>query len=87
MQQISLTETTFLHPRSPYTLAKMQAYWCILYHRETYGIYAFNDMLFNYESPPYGKTFITRKITRSLATVAQGLALCLFIGNIDALRD
>jgi GDPmannose 4,6-dehydratase len=81
------TETTPFHPRSPYAVAKMYAYWITVNYREAYGIYACNGILFNHESPRRGETFVTRKITRGLANIAQGLEPCLFMGNIDALRD
>ena len=73
--------------RSPYAVAKMYAYWIVVNYRESYGIYACNGILFNHESPRRGETFVTRKITRGLANVAQGLEKCLYMGNIDALRD
>uniref|UniRef100_UPI00356930A4 GDP-mannose 4,6-dehydratase n=1 Tax=Aquicoccus sp. TaxID=2055851 RepID=UPI00356930A4 len=75
------------HPRSPYAVAKLYAYWITVNYREAYGIYACNGILFNHESPRRGETFVTRKITRGLANIAQGLESCLFMGNIDALRD
>lgn len=81
------SETTPFHPRSPYAVAKMYAYWITVNYRETYGIYACNGILFNHESPRRGETFVTRKITRGLANIAQGLDKCLYMGNIDALRD
>ncbi|TDK50912.1 GDP-mannose 4,6-dehydratase [Antarcticimicrobium luteum] len=81
------TETTPFHPRSPYAVAKMYAYWITVNYREAYGIYACNGILFNHESPRRGETFVTRKITRGLANIAQGLDSCLYMGNIDALRD
>ena len=80
-------ETTPFHPRSPYAVAKMYAYWITVNYREAYGMYACNGILFNHESPRRGETFVTRKITRGLANIAQGLEDCLFMGNIDALRD
>ncbi|MFN3955460.1 MAG: GDP-mannose 4,6-dehydratase [Pararhodobacter sp.] len=80
-------ETTPFHPRSPYAVAKLYAYWICVNYREAYGIYACNGILFNHESPRRGETFVTRKITRGLANIAQGLDLCLYMGNIDALRD
>jgi GDPmannose 4,6-dehydratase len=80
-------ETTPFYPRSPYAVAKMYAYWITVNYREAYGIYACNGILFNHESPRRGETFVTRKITRGLANIAQGLEQCLFMGNIDALRD
>ncbi|MBO9453352.1 GDP-mannose 4,6-dehydratase [Tropicibacter sp. R16_0] len=81
------TEKTPFHPRSPYAVAKMYAYWITVNYREAYGMYACNGILFNHESPRRGETFVTRKITRGLANIAQGLEDCLYMGNIDALRD
>jgi GDPmannose 4,6-dehydratase len=81
------TETTPFHPRSPYAVAKMYAYWMTVNYREAYGMFACNGILFNHESPRRGETFVTRKITRGLANIAQGLEDCLYLGNIDALRD
>jgi GDPmannose 4,6-dehydratase len=80
-------ETTPFHPRSPYAVAKMYAYWITVNYREAYGIYACNGILFNHESPRRGETFVTRKITRGLSNIAQGLEQCLYMGNIDSLRD
>ncbi len=80
-------ETTPFHPRSPYAVAKLYSYWITVNYREAYGIYACNGILFNHESPRRGETFVTRKITRGLSNIAQGLEDCLYIGNIDALRD
>jgi GDPmannose 4,6-dehydratase len=87
VQEIPQSETTPFHPRSPYAVAKMYAYWITVNYREAYGIYACNGILFNHESPRRGETFVTRKITRGLANIAQGLEPCLYMGNIDALRD
>ncbi|KMW60695.1 GDP-mannose 4,6-dehydratase [Candidatus Rhodobacter oscarellae] len=87
VQEIPQTETTPFHPRSPYAVAKMYAYWIAVNYREAYGMYACNGILFNHESPRRGETFVTRKITRGLANIAQGLEQCLYMGNIDALRD
>jgi GDPmannose 4,6-dehydratase len=87
VQETPQTETTPFHPRSPYAVAKMYAYWITVNYREAYGIYACNGILFNHESPRRGETFVTRKITRGLANIAQGLGSCLYMGNIDALRD
>ena len=87
VQEIPQTETTPFHPRSPYAVAKMYAYWIAVNYREAYGMYACNGILFNHESPRRGETFVTRKITRALANIAQGLEACLFLGNIDSLRD
>ncbi|GAA5525040.1 GDP-mannose 4,6-dehydratase [Microbulbifer aestuariivivens] len=87
VQEIPQKETTPFHPRSPYAVAKMYAYWITVNYRESYGMYACNGILFNHESPRRGETFVTRKITRGLANIAQGLEKCLFMGNMDALRD
>jgi GDPmannose 4,6-dehydratase len=87
VQEIPQKETTPFHPRSPYAVAKLYAYWIAVNYREAYGIYACNGILFNHESPRRGETFVTRKITRGLAHIAQGLSDCLYLGNMDALRD
>ncbi len=87
VREIPQTEKTPFHPRSPYAVAKMYAYWITVNYREAYGMYACNGILFNHESPRRGETFVTRKITRALANIAQGLESCLFLGNIDSLRD
>ena len=87
VQQTPQTETTPFYPRSPYAVAKLFAYWICVNYREAYGIYACNGILFNHESPRRGETFVTRKITRGLANINQGLEDCLYMGNIDALRD
>ncbi len=87
VQEIPQKETTPFHPRSPYAVAKMYAYWITVNYREAYGMYACNGILFNHESPRRGETFVTRKITRAIANIAQGLETCLFLGNIDSLRD
>ena len=87
VQEIPQRETTPFHPRSPYAVAKMYAYWITVNYREAYGMYACNGILFNHESPRRGETFVTRKITRGLSNIAQGLEKCLYMGNIDALRD
>ncbi len=87
VQEIPQKETTPFYPRSPYAVAKMYAYWIVVNYRESYGMFACNGILFNHESPRRGETFVTRKITRGLANIAQGLESCLFMGNIDALRD
>ena len=87
VQETPQKETTPFHPRSPYAVAKMYAYWITVNYREAYGMYACNGILFNHESPRRGETFVTRKITRGLANIAQGLDSCLYMGNIDALRD
>ncbi len=87
VQEIPQKETTSFHPRSPYAVAKMYAYWIVVNYRESYGMYACNGILFNHESPRRGETFVTRKITRGIANIAQGLESCLYLGNLDALRD
>jgi GDPmannose 4,6-dehydratase len=87
VQEIPQRETTPFHPRSPYAVAKMYAYWIAVNYREAYGMYACNGILFNHESPRRGETFVTRKITRGMAHIAHGLEDCLFMGNMDALRD
>jgi GDPmannose 4,6-dehydratase len=87
VQEIPQTEKTPFHPRSPYGVAKMYAYWITVNYREAYGMYACNGILFNHESPRRGETFVTRKITRGIANIAQGLESCLFLGNLDSLRD
>ena len=87
VQEVPQTEVTPFHPRSPYAVAKLYAYWITVNYREAYGMYACNGILFNHESPRRGETFVTRKITRGLANIAQGLQTCLHMGNIDALRD
>ena len=87
VQEIPQKETTPFYPRSPYAVAKMYAYWMTVNYREAYGIYACNGILFNHESPRRGETFVTRKITRGLANISQGLESCLYMGNMDALRD
>jgi len=87
VQETPQRETTPFYPRSPYAVAKLYAYWITINYREAYGLYACNGILFNHESPRRGETFVTRKITRGLANVALGLEPCLYMGNIDALRD
>jgi len=87
VQETPQSETTPFHPRSPYAVAKLYAYWITVNYREAYGMYACNGILFNHESPRRGETFVTRKITRGMANIAQGLEKCLYMGNIDALRD
>ena len=87
VQEIPQRESTPFYPRSPYAVAKLYAYWITVNYREAYGMYACNGILFNHESPRRGETFVTRKITRGLANIAQGLEQCLYMGNIDALRD
>ncbi len=87
VQEVPQKETTPFYPRSPYAVAKLYAYWITVNYRESYGIYACNGILFNHESPRRGETFVTRKITRGLANISQGLESCLYMGNMDALRD
>jgi GDPmannose 4,6-dehydratase len=87
VQETPQRETTPFYPRSPYAVAKMYAYWIAVNYRESYGIYACNGILFNHESPRRGETFVTRKITRGLSNIALGLDDCLYMGNIDSLRD
>ena len=87
VQETPQHETTPFYPRSPYAVAKLYAYWITVNYREAYGMYACNGVLFNHESPRRGETFVTRKITRGLANISQGLEDCLYMGNIDALRD
>ena len=87
VQESPQTETTPFYPRSPYGVAKLYAYWITVNYREAYGIYACNGILFNHESPRRGETFVTRKITRGLAHIALGLEKCLYLGNLNALRD
>lgn len=87
VQEIPQKETTPFYPRSPYAVAKLYAYWITVNYREAYGMYACNGILFNHESPRRGETFVTRKITRGLANISQGLEKCLFMGNMDSLRD
>ena len=87
VQETPQRESTPFYPRSPYAVAKLYAYWITVNYRESYGLYACNGILFNHESPRRGETFVTRKITRGLANIAQGLDQCLYMGNLDALRD
>lgn len=87
VQETPQRETTPFYPRSPYAVAKLYAYWITVNYRESYGMFACNGLLFNHESPRRGETFVTRKITRGLANVAQGLDNCLYLGNLSALRD
>ena len=87
VQEIPQKETTPFYPRSPYGAAKVYAYWITVNYREAYGMYACNGILFNHESPIRGETFVTRKITRGLARISQGLESCLYLGNLDSLRD
>lgn len=87
VQEVPQTERTPFYPKSPYAVAKLYAYWMVVNYREAYGMFASNGILFNHESPRRGETFVTRKITRGLANISQGLESCLYMGNIDALRD
>ncbi|CAG9168820.1 GDP-mannose 4,6-dehydratase [Cupriavidus pinatubonensis] len=87
VQEIPQKETTPFYPRSPYAAAKLYAYWITVNYRESYGMYACNGILFNHESPRRGETFVTRKVTRGLTNIAQGLENCLYMGNMDSLRD
>ena len=87
VQETPQKESTPFYPRSPYAVAKMYAYWITINYREAYGMYACNGILFNHESPRRGETFVTRKITRALCNIAQGLEQCVYLGNMDALRD
>ena len=87
VQETPQRETTPFYPRSPYAVAKLYAYWITVNYREAYGMYACNGILFNHESPRRGETFVTRKITRGLANIAQGLESCLYMGNMNSLRD
>ena len=87
VQETPQKETPPFYPRNPYAVAKLYACWMLVNYREAYGMYACNGNLFNHESPRRGETFVTRKITRGLANIAQGLEECLYMGNIDALRD
>ena len=87
VQEIPQKETTPFYPRSPYAVAKLYAYWIVVNYREAYGMYACNGILFNHESPRRGETFVTRKVTRGLANIGQGLENCLYMGNMDSLRD
>jgi GDPmannose 4,6-dehydratase len=87
VQETPQTETTPFYPRSPYAIAKLYSYWTTINYREAYGIFACNGILFNHESPRRGETFVTRKITRGLANVSQNLETCIYMGNINSLRD
>ena len=87
MQEIPQSESTPFYPRSPYAVSKLYAYWITVNYRESYGIFACNGILFNHESPRRGETFVTRKITRGLARISIGLEDCLYLGNLDSLRD
>ena len=87
VQEIPQTETTPFYPRSPYGVAKLYGYWIVKNYRESYGMYACSGILFNHESPRRGETFVTRKITRALRAISEGKQECLYLGNLDALRD
>lgn len=87
VQEVPQTENTPFYPRSPYGVAKLYGYWITVNYRESYGMYACNGLLFNHESPRRGETFVTRKITRGLARIDEGLQSCLYMGNLDSLRD
>ena len=87
VQEVPQKESTPFYPRSPYGVAKLYAYWITVNYREAYGMYACNGILFNHESPRRGETFVTRKITRGLARINEGLEDCLYMGNLDSLRD
>ena len=87
VQEVPQTENTPFYPRSPYAVAKLYAYWTVINYREAYGIYACNGILFNHESSRRGETFVTRKITRGIANIHEGLDKCLYLGNLDAKRD
>lgn len=87
VQESPQTEKTPFYPRSPYAVAKLYAYWITVNYRESYGMYACNGILFNHESPRRGETFVTRKVTRGIANISQGREDCLYLGNLDALRD
>ncbi|MFN4140742.1 GDP-mannose 4,6-dehydratase [Aestuariivirga sp.] len=87
VQEVPQRETTPFYPRSPYAVSKLFSFWITVNYREAYGLYACNGILFNHEGPRRGETFVTRKITRGLANIAQGLEDCLYLGNMDALRD
>ncbi len=87
VQEVPQKETTPFYPRSPYAVAKLYAYWIVVNYREAYGMFACNGILFNHESPRRGETFVTRKITRGLAKIVLGIDKCLYLGNLDSLRD
>lgn len=87
VQEVPQTETTPFYPRSPYGVAKQYGYWIVKNYRESYGLHASNGILFNHESPRRGETFVTRKITMAVARISRGLQKCLYMGNIEALRD
>ena len=87
VQEIPQKETTPFYPRSPYAVSKLYAYWITVNYRESYGMFACNGILFNHESPRRGETFVTRKITRGLARINEGIEDCIFLGNLNSLRD
>tara|TARA_S200000501_G_scaffold375612_1_gene428108 strand:- start:2330 stop:3481 length:1152 start_codon:yes stop_codon:yes gene_type:complete len=87
VQEVPQRETTPFYPRSPYAVSKLYAYWITVNYRESYGIYACNGILFNHESPRRGETFVTRKITRGLSRINEGIEECIFLGNLNSLRD
>ena len=87
VQEVPQKETTPFYPRSPYAVSKLYAYWIVVNYREAYGLYACNGILFNHESPRRGETFVTRKITRGLSRIDEGLEDCIYMGNLDSLRD
>ena len=87
VQEVPQTENTPFYPRSPYAVAKLYAYWTVVNYREAYGMFACNGILFNHESPRRGETFVTRKVTRGLTRISQGIEKCLYMGNLDSLRD
>ena len=87
VQEIPQTEKTPFYPRSPYGVAKLYGYWCVVNYRESYGIHASNGILFNHESPRRGETFVTRKITRAVGRIKEGIQDCLYLGNLDSKRD
>jgi GDPmannose 4,6-dehydratase len=87
VQEVPQTELTPFYPRSPYAVAKLYSFWAVVNYREAYGMHASNGILFNHESPRRGETFVTRKITMALARIKHGLQECLYLGNMDALRD
>jgi len=87
VREVPQTETTPFYPRSPYAIAKLYAYWAVVNYREAYGLHASNGILFNHESPRRGETFVSRKITRAVTRICEGLQDCLYIGNLEARRD
>ena len=86
VQEVPQSETTPFYPRSPYAVSKLYAYWIVVNYRESYGIFACNGILFNHESPRRGETFVTRKITRGLSRINEGLEDCIYLGNLNSLR-